>query len=107
MITIETKPVSTNNMYAGRRVMTKLARTTKESIGWEARTQFHGEPLEGDLAIRVDIFSPDRRRRDFDNLKMVYDALSGVVWNDDSQIMEAHIKKHIDRDNPRIEISIL
>lgn len=34
------------------------------------------------------------------------DALTGIVWLDDSQIVEAHVFKGYDKANPRIEISI-
>jgi len=35
------------------------------------------------------------------------DALTGVVWEDDSQIQVAHVYKDFDKDNPRIEIEIV
>jgi len=34
------------------------------------------------------------------------DALTGIVWEDDSQIVEALVKKRYDKENPRIEIVI-
>jgi Holliday junction resolvase RusA-like endonuclease len=45
-------------------------------------------PLDGRLAIEVDIYPPDRRRRDLDNLqKALLDALAhGGAYHDDSQI---------------------
>lgn len=35
------------------------------------------------------------------------DAMTGIVYEDDSQIISALVEKFIDKDNPRIEIDIL
>jgi Holliday junction resolvase RusA-like endonuclease len=45
-------------------------------------------PLVGSLAIEIDVYPPDRRRRDLDNLmKSLLDALAhGGAYEDDSQI---------------------
>ncbi len=45
-------------------------------------------PLDGRLAVEIDIYPPDRRRRDIDNLqKALLDALAhGGAYHDDSQI---------------------
>jgi Holliday junction resolvase RusA-like endonuclease len=34
------------------------------------------------------------------------DALTGIVYEDDSQITEAYVVKDYDKENPRIEINI-
>jgi crossover junction endodeoxyribonuclease RusA len=46
------------------------------------------EPLAGSLAVEVEVYPPDRRRRDLDNTqKALLDALQhGGVYGDDSQI---------------------
>ena len=51
--------------------------------------------IAGPLEVRVNVFPPDRRRRDVDNIcKAVFDALTHAgVWNDDSQIMDLHVRK--------------
>ncbi len=45
-------------------------------------------PLDGRLAVEIDVYPPDRRRRDLDNLnKSLLDALAhGGAYEDDSQI---------------------
>jgi Holliday junction resolvase RusA-like endonuclease len=45
-------------------------------------------PLDGPLAVQIDVFPPDHRRRDLDNLqKALLDALQhGGAYHDDSQI---------------------
>jgi Holliday junction resolvase RusA-like endonuclease len=51
--------------------------------------------LHGPLAAEVEVFPPDRRRRDLDNvLKSLLDALEhGGAYCNDSQIVELHIRK--------------
>ncbi|AQT67924.1 Crossover junction endodeoxyribonuclease RusA [Anaerohalosphaera lusitana] len=46
------------------------------------------EPLEGRLAVVLDIYPPDRRRRDIDNVqKALLDAVEHAgVYRDDSQV---------------------
>jgi crossover junction endodeoxyribonuclease RusA len=54
------------------------------------------KPLQGPLAVKVEVYPPDNRRRDLDNiLKALFDALGhGKAYYDDSQIVELHVKKY-------------
>jgi crossover junction endodeoxyribonuclease RusA len=55
-------------------------------------------PLDGALALEIDAYPPDRRRRDLDNLqKALLDALAhGGAYYDDSQIARLTIeRKHV------------
>lgn len=109
-ITITTPFVSTNALYTvarnGRRIKTRAARASAEAIAWEAKSQFPREPLTNPINVKVYLFFANNRRRDLDNIKGLLDALTGVVWKDDSQIMDLHIMKYIDEKNPRVEIHI-
>ena len=53
-------------------------------------------PLAGPLHIEIDVFPPDRRRRDLDNVqKSLLDALEhGGAYEDDSQIVKLVVEKH-------------
>lgn len=44
--------------------------------------------LDGDLAMTMELYPPDRRRRDVDNYsKAIFDALTHAhLWRDDSQV---------------------
>lgn len=68
----------------------------QEAVAVMARQAMQGNsPPKGD-AIRVHLrfHLPDRRRRDCDNLsKAVLDACNGILWEDDKQITELHIRK--------------
>lgn len=108
-IILETPLISTNALYfsGGPRRLTPRARMIKDSIGWEARTQYHGEPKTGDLCVRIELHFKDKRRRDIDNIKALLDALSGILWDDDSQIIELHLFKYTGAAHPRVEISFI
>jgi Holliday junction resolvase RusA-like endonuclease len=53
------------------------------------------EPLTGPLDVEVDLYPPDRRKRDLDNsIKALLDALQhGGAYLDDSQIVRLVITK--------------
>lgn len=55
-----------------------------------------GTPFSGRLAVHIDAFPPDRRKRDIDNLhKATLDALTHAgVWNDDEQIDDLRTTRH-------------
>ncbi len=61
------------------------------------------------VSVSIDVWYPDLRRRDLDNtLKAPLDALTDAgVWFDDSQVERIMIQKcGIDRDKPRLEVTI-
>ncbi len=100
-------PISTNKLYQGRRFLTKEGKANKEALGWEARVEWGGKaPLEGKIKATVHLFFKDGRMLDIDNLKALWDSLSGICYIDDSQIHQLHLFKSIDRENPRVEIDI-
>lgn len=87
--------------------MTADGKALKEQYQWEAKGQFHGAPLSEPLSVTVRLFYATKRKADWDNAhKFWQDALTGIVWLDDSQIVEAHVFKGHDKQNPRIEIEI-
>lgn len=51
------------------------------------------EPMTGAVAVRLELWPPDRRIRDIDNYaKAIFDAMTHAgVWRDDSQVDELHI----------------
>ena len=53
------------------------------------------DPLAGSLRVEIEVYPPDRRRRDIDNVqKSLLDALEhGGVYRDDSQIVKLTIEK--------------
>jgi Holliday junction resolvase RusA-like endonuclease len=52
------------------------------------------EPLLGDVTMTVDVTVPNRIRRDLQNFTdTIADALNGIIYCDDSQIVDLHIRK--------------
>jgi Holliday junction resolvase RusA-like endonuclease len=104
-----TLPLSTNQLYRsvrGRSIISEKGRANKDALGWEARSQYRGKPLSGPLAIEVHIAWPDRRRHDWDNLKVLYDAMNGIVWDDDNQICDAHVIRELGSKEPGVELRV-
>lgn len=64
--------------------------------------------FEGPLRVAIQLFLGSKRKADWDNFhKLSMDAMTGLVYEDDSQIMYATVLKGYDKENPRIEIEIL
>lgn len=68
-----------------------------------------GTPWPMDAWYRVELWVrfPDRRRRDVDNVaKAVLDSANGVLWDDDSQVVELSIRRAVDGDRPRVDVVV-
>lgn len=86
-------PVSVNQMYRRTRYSTSL---TNEAAAWKhyasvmAYQQWQlTEPLKGDIKVTYWFHGS---KMDFDNpLKLLNDSCNGIIWEDDKQIIEAHI----------------
>lgn len=83
------------------------ARIIKDAYAWETRAQYRGPVWDGDTDVDITLYFPNHRRRDSDNaIKTVFDALTGIVLKDDSQITDHHVHKRVDAVNPRVELII-
>lgn len=109
-LTVEGNPIP-----KGRpRVVDGHAYTPQATRDYETRVrsaailEWMGEPMKGPLSIKLLFYRANKRRADLDNLmKAVVDALQGVVLVDDNQIVTALIHKRVDRERPRMEITII
>mgnify|MGYP005860227411 CR=1 FL=1 len=72
----------------------------QKEIAWVARAAMRGlAPFREHLAVRLSFVLPTRRRVDLDNLsKAVLDACNGIVWIDDRQVTELHLRKTVGED---------
>lgn len=97
----------------------------KALVKRQALAQWHSEPLQGALACKVKVYRPIQKsgskrqkelkeagvirpvqKPDVDNyFKGVTDPLTGIVWEDDNQIVHAEIDKYYSNE-PRIELEI-
>ena len=58
--------------------------------------------------MRLRFYLPDAKRRDPDNLlKLIHDAMTGIVYDDDHQIRrQVWEVAGVDRADPRVEIEV-
>ncbi len=65
------------------------------------------EMFTGLVNIEFQFFLPDKRRKDWDNLsKAICDALNGIVYKDDSQVVMATIEKAYEKDEPGVYVLV-
>lgn len=97
--------------HVGRGVLIEQSKAVgpwRERVALTAHQQHHGPPLQGPIAVRLGFVmhrptsTPKRstppavKRPDLDKLiRAVFDALTGVVWLDDSQAVEVAASKRI------------
>lgn len=105
-LVLETMPISTNKLYLGRKMLTPVARANKQVLAEEAFYTYEGKLHTKPIGVRVDFFYPDRRANDADNLKILFDAMKGVLWSDDRLIDEQHVYRHFGHRIPRVELTI-
>jgi Holliday junction resolvase RusA-like endonuclease len=98
MIEIELPyPPSVNHYYrrlGPRTLISREGRRFRERV-LSVLAATRPRPLDGPIAVQVEVFPPDHRRRDIDNVqKSLFDALQhGGVYRDDSQIVRLQIEK--------------
>lgn len=103
-------PPSVNQCYrrSARGIYkTDLASVWQTSAGWLAKRWWKQTPTDKQVILNVWVYWNDKRRRDTDNLfKLLMDALTGIVWMDDNQVMPRVMGLEIDQKNGRIEIEV-
>jgi Holliday junction resolvase RusA-like endonuclease len=109
-ITLLGEPKSTQHIYRNTcraTYMTAEGKALKEAYQWEAKSQWKGKPLQGDVALSITLFFGTKRRADLDNFnKLSLDALTGIAYEDDSQVAELYLKRAYDKARPRIQITV-
>jgi crossover junction endodeoxyribonuclease RusA len=101
-------PPSANRYWrrAGKHLyISQEARAYKRDAAITARLA-SVKPLDGNLAVSLRIYR-QRKAGDLDNkIKVCLDALNGIAYHDDNQIVEIHAYRYDDKANPRVEIDI-
>lgn len=102
-------PPSVNAMYAtfkGRRLLSREGRDYKRQVHLIARAAKAAGMFVNDVALTVYLYRP-RKSGDLDNrLKAIQDALTGIWYDDDRQVVEIHAYRFDDKANPRAEVEI-
>jgi crossover junction endodeoxyribonuclease RusA len=100
---------SKKHVGGGRLVeQSKAVAPWRTTVAWHAAQTHRGAPLDGPLRVVVDFVMPRPaatpkrstppaiKRPDVDKLaRAVLDALSEVIWRDDSQIVDLHVRKRL------------
>lgn len=112
-------PPSVNHQYAtvnGRRLLSAKGRTYKNLVGQQILVALAQSPhratlrqtlQQARLSLSIHFFFASALRRDTDGgLKIAQDALCEGLGLNDNLVVETHLYKHQDRDNPRMEIRL-
>ncbi len=90
-------------VWNNRIVVTEEARTYKQELKYLLA---QARPISGLVSVNFSVFRP-QKRGDLDNYnKIMFDALQGLAYENDNQIVEIHSFRKDDKDNPRVEILI-
>ncbi len=91
-----------------RKYITDEGRKYKETLQAEFKKVMEEmEIIQGEVVMEIDLFFDNKRKNDLDNFcKPILDCMSDVIFLDDRQIIDLHIKKFYDKENPRIVIRI-
>ncbi len=111
-ITILGNPPSDNTLYGmvcrGKRVvkfMTKRGKAYKQLVKLSVPSDV--KITDKDVYLDIKVFFGDRRKRDIQgHLKALIDALQGLVYVDDSQVVALQAIKSYDKNMPRTEIIV-
>jgi crossover junction endodeoxyribonuclease RusA len=112
-------PPSVNHQYAtvnGRRLLSAKGRAFKDLVGQQILVALAQSPHRGtlrqilqraNLSLLIHFFFASALRRDTDGgLKIAQDALCEGLGLNDNRVVEIHLYKSQDLDNPRMEICL-
>ena len=105
-------PPSVNRIWrsiGGRTILSAIGRKYRQAVIQATQQQRSPQLGSARLEVLMEVFQPDLRKRDLDNLpKAVLDGLThSHVYKDDSQIdCLAIIRRSVDRKDPRIVVTI-
>ena len=83
-------------VYHGHGITPDKTKRAENRVYSEFRAQFPDfKPYPGPVIILLTFWLASRQGKDWDNLaKLTTDALNGVAWVDDRQIIQANVNKH-------------
>jgi Holliday junction resolvase RusA-like endonuclease len=109
--TLEGRPTSwkRTNTWQGRRITGRDMKRAQDAHRWAATAaRPKAWALDAEMALEVSAYMPNARSApDADNvLKLVADALQGIAYANDRQLVRVVCERHIDRENPRTEVVV-
>lgn len=88
--------------FNGRVVVSSEASDYKSQVGWLCNQL---SPFQGNVAVSVTVYRA-RKAGDLDNyLKVLLDALKGILFPDDSAVVEIHSYREDDKQDPRVMVT--
>ena len=112
-------PPSVNHQYAtvnGRRLLSAKGRAYKDLVGQQILVALAHSPhrdtlgpilRQANLALSINFFFASALRRDTDGgLKIAQDALCEGLGLNDNRVVEIHLYRFQDRNNPRMDIRL-
>ena len=108
-ITVNGNPIPKGRpkFYNGHAVTPEKTRDYEALVRQAAGICWQGDPTTEPVRVELLFWRGDKRRADIDNLaKAILDALNGVVWEDDGQIIKLVAHKNYNKDRPRVEIVV-
>jgi len=108
------KPTPLNRLYTPVRrgnyasiIISKEAREVKKQIQMAVIHQKMDKMLEGDIRFLMDIDVKKVKSPDIDALlKQLFDALEGLCYKNDRQILDLRVRKHLNQGEDKITIFI-
>ena len=89
-----------------RVLVSKQGRAYRKRAQLVAGAQFKRVPLTQDVRVVLNVYTPTRAG-DLDNrIKPTLDALQGIAYADDRQVVEILARRFVDKDNPRVEVTV-
>ena len=101
-------PPSANRYYrrvGNRTLLSADARKYRDACRLAAVAQYGGDLVEDRVRVRIDVYR-DLRGDLMNHEKQLMDALEGAVIADDKQVWDCRLVRHLDRENPRVEITL-
>lgn len=87
----------------GRVILSREARAYKRTV---ALIHSKVKPLQGYLKLTMSVYRPLKRGDLSNRIKVLEDALNGIAYVDDDQIVEIHALRLDDKENPRVEVEV-
>lgn len=108
--TVEGKPVpwARTAAYHGRKLTTEAQRSCQRLVrALAARARPSGWDLSARFAVEIVAHGTPKQRFDLDNVgKQILDSCNKILWSDDRHVDVLAIVRRVERERPRVEVSV-
>lgn len=106
---VEGNPVPKQSFKMGKHGGYQPKRVTdwQETVGWTAKSRHRGEPTDKRYAVKLIFYRKGKRKVDCGNLdKPVLDAMQGIIYIDDEQVDDMHVKRFYNAARPGVMVTV-